>query len=158
MRERYGFMDPGGKYAALAYYEDGTLLDAGLITDETPLRVAYSVAEWFEDRTDILDVFVTEGQQIYAGPRRADPNDLLPLAFMCGACEALVTARTHESILPRIWTKGTPKQVRINRLKKDLTPEELKVAEFAVRRLNKDEAHNVWDAIALGKWYLNAQK
>lgn len=152
-----GVVDPGKCYVGLSYFENGVLVDAHLVKEATPLLVAAETEQWFLHQTSVLDVLLTEGQQVYPGPRRADPNDLLPLAFMCGACAAMVQAKSHVSVLPRIWTKGTPKEIRLNRLRADLSPEELKVGDFSVRRLTKAVAHNVWDSIAMGCWYLKEQ-
>lgn len=147
--------DPGKNCAGVSVFVAGVLAYAALIRGEGPLDVAQKAAVWFEEEAfgEPYDALITEGQQIYGGPRKNDPNSLLPLAFACGAVQALVAARSKYSILPRIWTKGTPKDIRLARAEAALSPTE--AAVLAKVKCPKSLRHNTVDSIALGKWALN---
>ena len=154
--------DPGKNCAGAGVYVAGLLVMATLIRGDGPLDVAQKVAQWFSQIRLVstlsaiqYDALVTEGQQVYPGPRKNDPNDLFPLTFCCGAVHALVEAREKHSILPGKWTRGTPKDIRLARAEAALSPSEQKV--LGAVKCPKSLRHNVVDAIALGRWFLDNQ-
>lgn len=154
-------LDPGKKVAGVALFDESTLVACTLIRGEDPLDVAVravdwitkaQVAAWDFDPYESLSEFVSEAQQVYPGAQKTDPNDLFPLSFCCGAAHALVNADKRTTVLPRIWTKGTPKDIRVARIENDLSEAETKILN--AMKCAKALRHNVLDSIGLGKWYL----
>lgn len=145
--ETTGVVDPGKNMAGVALFWGTKLVSCSLVEGKDELALIRAVAEWFPP----LDVLITEGQEVYPGPRRSNPNDLFPLTFVCGGVHALKTARERYVILPRIWTKGTPKEIRLKRLPSLLDEKELAIYT-AVKR-PKAVQHNVGDAVNIGKWF-----
>jgi hypothetical protein len=148
-------VDPGKELAGVAYFRDDTLVAAALIRPDpaTPYWVARFVAEWVQREVkEPLDAILCEAQQIYPGPRKADPNDLLPLAYVAGAVQARINAGQYGLVLPRVWTGGVPKDVRVRKVLNELTPEETDV--FNEVAGPKGKMHNVVDAIGIGLFAL----
>ncbi len=145
-------VDPGKQHAGLAEYVNGVLLRCALVTGTDPYDVAFRASVWAGYDIDDL---VCEGQQVY-GRGQSDPNDLLPLAQTVGGCMARIKSRRREIVLPRIWTKGVPKPVRIRRWLQTASPGEIALVEAL--DLSKEQQHNVIDAICLGAWWLGRNR
>lgn len=149
-------VDPGKKACGVALLVGGTLVSAYLVKAPDPYEVAKRVQEWWwaeRDRLglgDKVDVLVTEGQQVYPGPRKADPNDLLPLSFVCGAVQARIPAKMRLMPKPREWKSNIAKEVWTRRILSRLSKEELKLVQSV--KVAKSLQHNVIDSIGLGKW------
>jgi hypothetical protein len=152
-------LDPGKKSAGLTLWMDEELVGAFLPRGEDPIAVARAAAALFEEAVEGLDIvseLVTEFPQVYPGIRREDPNDLLPLAECVGAVTALIPHRRRHVVLPRVWTKGTPKDVRLERAKLSASPDDIElIAECGAP---KSLEHNVWDSYLLGKWFIQTRK
>jgi hypothetical protein len=152
-------LDPGKKSAGLTFWMDELLVGAFLPRGDDPIAVARAAAALYVEAVEGLDVtveLVTEFPQVYPGIRREDPNDLLPLAECVGAVSALIPHRRRHIILPRIWTHGTPKEVRLERAKLTATPVEKEI--IAQCRAPKSLEHNVWDSYLIGKWFIQMRK
>jgi hypothetical protein len=162
-------VDPGKKHAGVAFFRDGILVAADLIRADDPLSVAFAVLNWvgavpaktgvarydYVPDPNEVDVIVTERQQIYPGIRKADPNDLLPLAECVGAVNALIQAPMRKRPLPREWKGSTPKAIFTQRIEEGMSAEEHAIV--AAKKLPKSLVHNVIDAIGLGKWGLTGR-
>ena len=144
----------------MAFYYAGILQDAGWLQPPggTPHDVVKAVAAWARrcmynlgDPDGRIYELVLEGQQIYGGPRKQDPNDLLPLAQVVGGVIAAVDHLNYRIILPRLWTGGVPKQVRQRRWLQVATESE-KAFVSVIKPAEK--RHNTVDAIMLGAWAL----
>lgn len=158
-------LDPGKRLCGVALHVDGVLRAAALLRPkpDTTYQVAAMVERWLAATATerlrppgTVDLLVCEFPQVYGGPRKADPNDLLPLAECVGAVEARVKALRTARYLPREWTKGVPKEIRLRRYLTTLTP-----AEIEVVKAIKGPAsllHNVLDACALGAYALGEFK
>lgn len=151
-------IDPGKKDCGIAYFVDGRLKDCALLapTPGTPYSVALAASAW-ASRTGVkvFDLLVVEGQQVYAGPRKQDPNDLIPLAETVGGVMARIQAARTLHPLPREWTKQVPKEVRQRRILgwiKANQPEAFDLIDSVVDKVAK--AHNIIDAVHLGYWGL----
>ena len=142
-------LDPGKNLAGVAHFVNGTLKRCSLIRAEGPLAVGNQASDWFN--TADYDVFLCEGQQIYPGARAGNPNDLVPLAFCCGVVSGLVQANVKGLVLPRVWTGGCKKEIRLARCYAELTPAEQKLLDVIKPASLR---HNVLDAVAMGRWYL----
>lgn len=143
-------LDPGKELAGCAIFAGTRLIKCCLIRGSDPLDVGAKAAQYF----GAVDTLVTEGQQVYGGPKRGNPNDLFPLTFCAGVVHGLVYAHERVVVLPRVWTKGTPKEIRCAR-----TEAELDAAEKVLLDRIKPQSlkHNVTDAIGLGRWYLRSK-
>lgn len=157
-------VDPGKKDAGVALFLDGKLVSAAYLAPVpgNPFEVARMVEAWLfsesQKRAGIttstgkVSVLVIEGQQVYPGRSKADPNDLLPLAETVGGVKARISAFTVLHPLPRDWTGSVPKEVRHRRLLGRVDDATLEL----IRNIKapKGELHDVLDAIALGFWAL----
>jgi hypothetical protein len=153
-------VDPGKHDAGVAFFVDGVLTDCTFIEvpDGTPYEVAKLVAVWSRrcmmnlgDPDGRISQVVVEGQQIYRGPSKQDPNDLLPLAQTVGGVLARVDAFDREVVLPRVWTGGVPKEVRQRRFLANASQWERDML-MAIRPARK--RHNAVDAAMLGAYVL----
>jgi hypothetical protein len=102
---------------------------------------------------EVLDQLVTEGQQVYGG-RSADPNDLLPLAYLCGAVHVRVPAFQTLMPLPREWKGSLKKEVFTKQILMRLHKDELTVINEV--KCPPSKLHNVIDAAGLGLWALGS--
>ena len=131
-------IDPGVNYCGYFYgyqNEDGEIvcISSGTLQGEQWFRVV-----------PLADFIVIEFPQTYRGASsRGDTNDLLRLAARCGEAKEFFSQRARvEYVLPRDWTKQTPKKIRHARLdKKLLTPgateherDALGLFEYALKR------------------------
>lgn len=156
-------VDPGAHDAGVAFYVAGNLADCTLLRPkplgEAPTYdVARYVALWASrcmynlgDPEGRVSQLIVEGQQVYPGPRREDPNALFALAQVVGGVMARVDAFEREIILPRVWTKGVPKEVRQRRFLASLNQRETALIS-AIKPASK--AHNAIDAAMLGAYKL----
>jgi hypothetical protein len=152
-------LDPGKKAAGFTVWFDEKLVGAWLARGSDAIETARDGLRVIKPIIDDLDVtitFVTEFPQVYPGIRKEDPNDLLPLAECVGAVTALLPHNQKHVVLPRTWTKGTPKDVRLMRAKETASVDELRI--MGMSGAPKSLEHNVWDSYALGKWFLQTRK
>lgn len=147
-------VDPGKKACGVAYFEDGVLVRCGLPRGVGAYETALAVEGWltFRPILPVIDDLVVEGQQVYGGRIRADPNDLLPLAQVVGAVFARVPHLNRANPLPRQWKGSVAKDVFTARIRAALTDPEAEL--LSSLELPKSTEHNVLDAIGLGKWWL----
>lgn len=143
-------VDPGKKACGVAYFEDGVLVRCGLPRGVGAYETALAVASWHGPAA--VSDLVVEGQQVYGGRIRADPNDLLPLAQVVGAVFARVPHLNRANPLPRQWKGSVAKDVFTARIRAALTDPEAEL--LSSLELPKSTEHNVLDAIGLGKWWL----
>ena len=143
-------VDPGKKVAAAAVFLDGRLEAATLVRGTDPLDLCNQIVAW--TGTLSFSVVVTENQQVYGGPRRSDPNDLLPLAFCCGAVHASYDTPMRIMPLPRKWKGTIKKEIMTARILSKLSDAERDVIDTI--SCPKSLLHNVVDACGLGLWHL----
>lgn len=146
-------IDPGLRGCGVAQFDHGRLSWACYIRNPMTegrgptahAKVAHEV--WLFCPTAHL---IIEFPRIYPhGPRdrRSDPNDLLDVAGVAGACAALYEHITW--VFPQQWKGQVPKEVMNARVMKRLSPEEL-AAVKSVGALD----HNTYDAIGIGLHHL----
>ena len=156
-------VDPGKTHAGVAFFCNRNLVSAQLITAASPFEVARHVEMWvwlLRDKlpkgtitsSGKLNVLVTEGQQIYPGVRAQNPNDLLPLAYVCGAVQARIDAFDRLMPFPREWKGSVPKEVFTRRILQRLDHDALKI--ISGLKCPAAKKHNVIDAVGLGLWGL----
>lgn len=128
-------IDPGA-HTGWAYFHDGVLLDAGVTTpDKQPLH-------------PIPDLVVIEcPARIYD---HATAASIIKLARVTGRYEERYCNAPIELVEPRTWKGTIDGDIMVNRIKAAFTPHEAAVAA----RFKGGYAHNMVDAIGLGKWSL----
>ena len=154
--------DPGKCDAGVALYGAGKLVECAFIApkDGTPYNVVLGIEAWLvralRNHTSSPDPkvndLIVEGQQIYPGLRRENPNDLLPLAQVVGGVLSRIQHYRHQIILPRVWTGGKPKEVRIRHFIGGASEEEKQL--LSNLKAPGHKKHNVIDAICLGAYAL----
>lgn len=153
-------LDPGTHDAGVALFVDGRLVECALIRPkpDTPFEVARHVGMWVRraignvSGPGRVNTLICEGQQVYPGPRRENPNALFPLAQVVGGVMQVVDAFERRIVLPRQWTGGVPKEVRQRRFLATLDANETAIIMSV--KCPKSKLHNVIDACSLGRWAL----
>lgn len=164
-------LDPGLLHPAIALFHGGVLIYAARV--ELPKTLSaktnlgarvvsvarhcqYVVAEWFEPLGSPELVF--EWPQVYrAAKSKGDPNDLLPLAGICGALSGVLQATLITSYTPAEWigqlpkgTTGDPRESpRGTRIWSRLTHAE---------QMTITLSHDAIDAVGLGLHHLGRLK
>lgn len=146
-------VDPG-KNLGWAVFEDGRLIEAGLIVDDSRpgppwlLRVVEGVdnvcAQYVPDEV-VIEIPQVYQQRLLKG----DPNDLVDVAVIAGAAAATVVPfATPQLIRPHVWKGNRPKAVDNWHTFEVLDDEEKSKIPSGAKR------HNVLDAVGIGLWKL----
>jgi hypothetical protein len=137
-------VDPGTKYLGAALFIGGRL--EAVFYEKAHNQIA--VVEKLYSYTGDVGTCAVEGQQVYPGARRNNPNDLIPLAYQAGAIHAIYNRPGTEclSILPRVWTRSMPKDVRTERILSALDEEERSV----LKGFPKSKFIHIIDAVGIG--------
>lgn len=115
-------VDPSIRSAGVALFRNGRLVASERLKFKTTELdiverveiVGQKVGGW----CDIPDVLVIEWPQIYRASRaKGNPNNILPLAGVCGAVACEVGARRSFSYLPREWAGNTKKKTTVREAK-----------------------------------------
>jgi hypothetical protein len=147
-------VDPGKRHAGWAYFSHGLLQSCGLVEGEDPLAVAAAIRGVSHMLPHVpVEVLCVEGQQVYGGRIRTDPNDLIHLAQTVGGIRALVPHRTWMNPKPAQWKGSVPKDIFTARIEAKLTPADAAVLNRV--KLTKKFRVDVLDAIGLGCWALS---
>ena len=167
-------MDPSITRVGLALFVEGKLVHTGYVKGQGTtkddimhrvVRTAKEVYKWSLESmcAGFVDTMVCEWPQIYQradDKTKGDPNNLVPLAGVCGAVGALLYndyGTQMVSFKPREWADNVPKIETVKGCKKSprayrtiacLTPEEMKVWV-------KVKYHDEIDAIGIGLHYLD---
>jgi hypothetical protein len=162
---KYVSIDPGKHACSIACWQDCQLVYAGLI--ENPFKYAsrQRADRWGDLGRNVARIIriylgefdsislIVEVPQIYPGPRKEDPNDLIDLAGVLGAIIGASEAHVVWSPLPKDWKGQLPKEVTKLRVDQKLTGPEKERIAWPLERLR----HNVYDAVHLGIVYLERQ-
>ena len=156
-------IDPGLRGCGVAVFHDGKIAQAGYIRGAKTGRgpavwsvmaqaVRNEVFMWEPENTPLA----IERPQVYTvGKSKGDPDDLLELTGVVGAiCYAHGGPVT--AYRPREWKGQLPKEIHHNRIRKHLAAEgRLEATERLLAGVPPSLAHNVWDAIGLGRFALS---
>ena len=138
-------IDPGKRSLAWASWVGGELTSCRIERHKSDPWEAWigqlvmSVKAWLP--CDPAKV-VVELPRIYPHDRTKNPNDLIDLAAVAGACSALGPL---EFVHPATWKGQVPKEICHARMKDKLSGKE---------RVLLVNDHNVLDAVGIGLWYL----
>lgn len=121
----------------------------------------YLKAAGFDDNSEIESIIqsepagllVIERPQVDTRTRRVDLRDVLDLSLQVGRFLGVAHAQKFDERLyfPREWKGQMKKSVTRARAERTLTTAE----KNRIPNLEKAEAHNVWDAVALGLFSLD---
>ena len=152
-------VDPGKSTCGVALFLSRRLRETAFLKAENTYMLGKAVEDWLATARqryllpDVLDQLVTEGQQVYGG-RSADPNDLLPLAYLCGAIHVRIKAHQTLMPLPREWKGSLKKEIFTKQILLRLHKDELTIINET--KCPPSKLHNVIDAAGLGLWALGS--
>lgn len=162
---RYVACDPDTRKAAYVIIDKhGKLLDSWTLNAKSleHSAIIHGTAPQKEVEEDAIYVLAVESQQYYKGDDPRMVKSLLTLGRACGMSMSYLSRMypQHESIelvLPRVWTKGRPKQINqfwaIKKL--GLTPLSNKTYSYAEELLPKHtatEQKHLMDAVAIAQY------
>lgn len=150
-------IDPGRKALGWAYF-DGRhdLTAAGIVrgrAGDSTVEIAQRAAAAILEKAVAPMHVVYERMQVYnVQQQRGAQSDLVELAEIGGGVAALL-ASSSTPVLPREWKGTVPKDVLAERVRKDLSAQDLAVASAAENEYPSSLRHNLWDAIGIGRWW-----
>ncbi len=163
-------IDPGKRGCGCALWQDGELRAAAYVPTLNSLEqemanivgsMSCAVEDWIDDLpTGLVSIqsLVVEYPQTYGGrASRGDANDLVAVALVAGAIVGCYSHLPIKLILPAEWKGQIPKKTKHGtnpielRCKKKLSA--LEVSKIALPS-RAALAHNVWDAVGIGLYYL----
>lgn len=99
-----------------------------------------------------FDRVVIERPKIYsASLMKGDPNDMITLALLAGLYWGQARTMNCEFVYPSDWKGQLNKVVSMNRTKKSLGKNRVKVESW-LKSVPESLVHNVWDAIGIAIW------
>jgi hypothetical protein len=162
-------IDPGLRGCGVALYRASILVEAAYVRGPVAGRgpeawgiMADNVLLAFQASrlAKPLDV-VLESQKIYTvGKSQGRPDDLLELRGVMAtiARDYATLGGRVVSYLPSEWKGQVPKEVHHRRLQAAVSPTERTIINQALHGLAASLAHNVWDAVGLGRAHLTKQR
>lgn len=147
-------VDPGTRAVGWAMWTD-KLHSCGLVrTKEDSLGArAWDLARQLPNGNFRV---LVEKPRLYPYNRNMQPNDLIDLAFVAGACATV--GASADDVLPVTWKGQTPKDICHKRIMKRLSYEEILVVKTGIADVPKSLQHNVLDAIGIGRWDRTGEK
>lgn len=159
-------LDPGIRYPAVALFADGELVFAsrvklpGKLTKlqmgERVRQIGNLIYVHVAQYVTSVDHLVYECPQIYSRRKsKGDPNDLIPLALVCGLVSGRFPAATVTALKPREWCGQLPKSTVASEVWTSAR------GELVARRLNAAErasvvsSHDAIDATGIGLFHLD---
>jgi hypothetical protein len=137
-------VDPGKWAIAFSVWDKGALVGARYVAGDR-LGMSLEVARYEPD------LVLVEVPQVYPGPRKEDPNDLIQVALSAGACMSVCLRSI--TVAPHQWKGSVPKTIHNQRVMEKLSKEGRVIVDCwppAIR-------HNVVDAIGLGQWAMSVE-
>jgi hypothetical protein len=153
-------LDPGKLTCGVALFINESFRAGAFLKADNTFLLGEAVEEWWQQQRTrftlpaLCDTLVCEGQQIYPGMRTANPNDLLPLSYLCGAVQARVKAYQCLMPLPKTWKGSLRKESFTRRILSSLRKDELQILKEL--KCPESKLHNVVDAVGLGLWHIGA--
>ena len=150
-------IDPGLKACGWALYENNFLHKCGIILGEknNPIKAILKIYDTILDIEICPNYLVVEKPHI-AISREVDPNDILDITLMAGACLTLDSFDPEKVWVPtpQEWKGSTPKLICHHRMFKKLTETEKFIIQECLKNVPRSLHHNAYDAAALGLKYL----
>lgn len=144
-------IDPG-KNLGWAVFEDGRLIETGLLEDCTLMGVVRTLSAVCAGHRPSLAVI--EIPQVYQQRLlKGDPNDLVDVAVIAGAAAAVITPFAEPQLVrPHVWKGNRPKAIDNRHTLSVLSADEKSKIPLGAKR------HNVLDAVGMGLWKLGRRK
>lgn len=153
-------IDPGTTACGWAEFTHGFLARCGLVRTqarELPLRasgLSLQLARLIPFEPDTT--LAIERPEVYRQRfLKGDPNDLIAVAIVVGSILSTFPPAKVLLPLPKEWKSNVPKDVTERRLRKNLSSEELGRLIEHLEPVPPSLRHNVFDAVALGRWALS---
>jgi len=146
-------VDPGTRYLSYAVVsKDGQLLKAEkfkLDTEELGTRCMHA-AQWMRHLTHGgCNTLIVEHPQV-RHRSRADPNDIVDLATIAGACCSSTSVNTTLLVEPNRWKGSVPKKIHQERL----------LGKLPLMWINKIDTakpdHDIIDAVGIAWWAIQS--
>lgn len=147
-------IDPGKWAIAWALFEESKLSRCGITKhpggafDDGLRDMVYRVREDSGQHASIKTI--VEYPKLYPHSRNINPDDLITLAVVSGACSILGPVRL---VHPREWKGAVPKGVSHERVQKRLGELEVAVLSAGLEGVIRTLQHNVMDAVGIGVWW-----
>lgn len=107
----------------------------------------------------VSGVVVCECPQVYPDETAAEVTRIVSLSRKVGRVEQFYEmhgCKVH-LFLPREWKGQVPKDIHQKRTEAALSNYETAMVNHALVTIAAGKQHNVWDAIALGRWFLKKE-
>lgn len=156
-------IDPGLRGCGVALFHGREVLVADYVKGDLEEShyfahsiLASRVRFWAETHAgaykECFSHIIIEHPRIYPGVSEKNPNDLLDVVAVGAACGALLQeiGPFPTTVFPSEWKGTVKKSVMTERIKKALSPEELKRCRFT----NKSDDSDMLDAVGIGLWHL----
>ena len=159
---RLATLDPGLNRSGVAMFEDAKLVLAMTISVKAgKLNILQRAALMGEAVVFAVELpcdmkLVAEWPRVYSDRDgrlkydKRDPNDLIPLAAVCGAVAPAF--REVEIVAPGTWKGQVPKKTR-----RGVNPIKIRCLQrlsAAEKLVTGELAHDGWDAVGIGLWEL----
>lgn len=140
-----GGIDVGVQRIAWARYNDLGLENCGLqVVDSLPQIAAFVLS---------LDLHYLVIEQMVVYPRsKGDPNDLINISHIVGACAVANPMCETRLVTPAKWKGSLPKKVHHARFLEEMSAAERATLDLHLREVRPSLQHNVIDACALACW------
>lgn len=154
-------IDPGLRIFGAAIFSDDVLVSCDLLMGEQNTRIRGAGA-WRENASALVDFigarsvhdFAYESMQVYAGKYNSDPDDLLELMGVCGACAQAAGAPLNYGYKPREWMKGRGMAANHERIVRRLSGGELRALDRMYDRVPPSKREHVLEAVGVGLFHL----
>lgn len=159
MRHAVVAVDPGKLVSGWAIFLDRELASCGVFRRASQNEMLAEIGPELHDAARVMGTevatLVVEVPQVYGSTARwkGDPNDLIDITLVAGAVAGVFASAPRLPALeeliiarPREWKGQRPKNVTRAATLSKLSSAELNVTRALVGR----DAHNGWDAVALG--------
>ena len=153
-------LDPGKLTCGVALFVNERFRVGAFLKADNTFLLGKEVGTWAKAQSnrfalpEVIDTLVCEGQQVYPGMRAANPNDLLPLAYLCGAVQGRIQAHQCLMPLPKTWKGTLRKEAFTRRILSRLGKDELEILKDV--KCPPSLLHNVVDAVGLALWTMGA--
>lgn len=153
-------LDPGKLTCGVALFVNERFRVGAFLKADNTFLLGKEVELWARAQRErfalpaLVDTLVCEGQQVYPGMRAANPNDLLPLSYLCGAVQARIPAHQCLMPLPKTWKGTLRKEAFTRRILSRLGKDEMEILKEV--RCPPSLLHNVVDAVGLALWTMGA--
>ena len=143
-------IDPSVTCSGWAVFEDGRLVDAGILRAKNLSDAAKKINEFMQTRNRFAETIAYELPQIYRGAQsKADPADIIKIAAVAGMwlvfCDDCSTGYS-----PHEWKGNVKKEVIHSRIHDRLDAHESERLRLCLKEVPASLQHNAMDAVGIG--------